>query len=58
MDGAVGHGDQRALAVLVVAVQVGLVLEEVGIELLVFDGRIGLHVVAEFAHLQIDALFL
>ena len=52
---AIGHGDQAALAVFVVAVQVGLVLEEVGIELLVLHGGVGLHVVAEFFDLQLNA---
>ena len=33
-------------------------LEEVGIELLVFNGCIGLHVVAEFLDLQIHAFSL
>ncbi len=55
---AVRHGHDAALAVLVVAVQVGLVLEEVGVELLVFHRGIGLDVIAEFAHLQVHALGL
>ena len=45
-------------AIPVVAIEVGLVLEEVGIQLLVFHCGIGLDVVAEFAHLQIHALRL
>jgi len=53
---AVGHLHQAGLAVLVVAVQVGLVLEEVGVQLLVFHGGVGLHVVAEFLDLQLDAV--
>ncbi|MNT06868.1 hypothetical protein D3C72_1415510 [compost metagenome] len=55
---AIGNGHDAALAVLVVAVEVRLVLEEVGIELLVFDGGIGLHIVAELLDLQVHALSL
>ena len=55
---AVRHLHQAALAVLVVAVQIGLVLEKVGVQLLVFDGGIGLYVVTEFTHLQFNAFGL
>ena len=55
---AVGNDHQRCLAVFVVAVQIRLVLEEVGVQLLVFDSCIGLHIVAEFLDLQINALGL
>jgi len=55
---AVGHDHQAGLAVLVEAVQVGLVLEEVGVQLLVLHGHVGLHVVAEFLDLQVHALGL
>ena len=53
---AVRHGHQAGLAILVEAVQVGLVLEEVHVQLLVFHGDVGLHVVAEFLDLQIHTL--
>ena len=33
-------------------------LEEIGVQLLVFHSGIGLHVIAEFAHLQVKALGL
>ena len=50
-------GHQAGAAAVVEFVQVGLVLEEVGIHALLVDLYVGLHVVGEDADGEVDALF-
>src|SRR5690606_26227136 len=49
------HGDQVGAALLVVSIHIGLVLEEVGIQLTVDHLRIGLHIVGEHLDLEFHA---
>jgi hypothetical protein len=52
-----GHADQGGLAGLVELVQVRLMLEEVGVQTLLGDLHVGLHVVGEHLDVKGHALF-
>src|SRR5690606_32241821 len=52
-----GHADQLGALALVELIEVRLVLEEVGVQALLGDLNVGLHVVGEDLHLEVDALF-
>src|SRR5690606_26556453 len=57
LDVDVGHAHQIGTATLVELIQVGLVLEEVGIQTTFGDLQVRLHVVGEDLDIQLHALF-
>ena len=56
LDVDASHGDQMSAVLLVEVVQVGLMLEVVGVDLAVLDDIVGLDVVIELLNIQGDAL--